>query len=439
MPTLVPQPDDTLAGIARAIRDGQRTCREVVEACLARIERDEPRVRAWVKVDHAGAMVAARRLDDQIAAGSAAGALHGVPVGIKDIVDVAGLPTAAGFRPWSDRIAASDAPLVTRLRAAGAVIVGKTVTTCFASFDPPRTRNPWNIERTPGGSSSGSAAAVACGMVSGAVGSQTGGSITRPAAFCGVAGIKPTYGRLDATGFVPLAPSMDHPGFLASTLDDLEILWRAVTGADAMDTARPPSGSMRIGRLRGLFDERAEPAMRAAMDRALDAVGKTGIEIVDVSLPNDFDTVIHHHEVIMAAEAAAWHQRLYDSHRADYPPRIRGLVEEGLAAPATAYISARQYQDRLRQEIAGLLGHFDALATPAAVGPAPDVSTTGNPIFNSPWSFTGLPTVNFPIGLSPDGLPLGMQLVGKALGETALLEVARRCAREVAALLASPG
>ena len=222
---LFPDPEETIEGVGRALRAGERTCVDVLESCLAKIDEWEPQVHAWVVVDRDGAMEQARRLDEELAAGKCRGSLHGIPIGIKDIIDVAGLPTACGFPPWSGRVAEQDAAVVDRFRRAGAVILGKTVTTQFAWIDPPVTRNPWNLNRTPGGSSSGSAAAVACGMCLGAIGTQTGGSIIRPASFCGVAGFKPSYARVRfcEQGIVPFAPTLDHPGPIARTARDLKL------------------------------------------------------------------------------------------------------------------------------------------------------------------------------------------------------------------------
>ncbi len=425
--TIDPPLDETIEGNAQALRDGRRTCLDVLDACLARIDAWEPKVHAWVLVDREGARGQARALEEEREAGRLWGPLHGIPVGIKDIVNVTGQPTAAGFGPWVQRASGGDAPIVARLRAAGAVILGKTVTTPFAWIDPPPTRNPWNLDRTPGGSSSGSAAALACGMALGAIGSQTGGSITRPAAFCGVAGLKPTFGRLSAEGIVPLAPSLDHPGPLARTVGDLAALWETIAGPDPRDQRDMPGATIRLGRPRGLFHDRAEPAMREALDGALDALQASGMGVTETALPGSFADVIRCHRLIMAAEAASWHEPLRAEHLDAYPPRIRDLVAEGLSIPATEYIRCRQHQDQLRREILACFEGIDALATPAAMGTAPDPTTTGDPVMNSPWSYTGLPTVNLPIGLSPEGLPLGLQLVGRPFGERALLEVARRC------------
>jgi aspartyl-tRNA(Asn)/glutamyl-tRNA(Gln) amidotransferase subunit A len=400
-----------------------------VEWCLARTDEWEPLVQAWVRLDREGARARARALDAEGV--DERRPLWGIPVGIKDIVDVAGWPTTAGFAPWSDRVARTDAPLVTRLRAAGAVVLGKTVTTTFACFDPPPTRNPWDLDRTPGGSSSGSAAALACGMALAAVGSQTGGSITRPASFCGVAGIKPTYGRLPDEGIIPLARSLDHPGFLARTAADLSLVWSAVAGEDARDDLARAPEFPRVGRLGELFAERADPCMTDAMDRACETFCAAGFPTQNVTSPSSLRSVLANHARVIAAEAAAWHEPLFAQHRESYPPRIRGLVEEGLALPAPEYIRARWHQEQLKRDVLECFDDSDVLAAPAALGPAPDTSTTGDPAFNSPWSYTGLPVVSFPIGLSPEGLPLAIQLIGRPFAERALLAIAAMCEKAI--------
>jgi Asp-tRNA(Asn)/Glu-tRNA(Gln) amidotransferase A subunit family amidase len=428
---LFPPQAETIAGVGVDLRGGRRSCRDVLEGCLARVDRWEPEVRAWVLLERDGARTYAGELDAELASGRWRGPLHGIPVGIKDIIDVAGLPTAAGSRRWADRVATEDAAVVARLRAAGAVILGKTVTTAYASFDPPVTANPWDRGRTPGGSSSGSAAAVACGMCLGALGTQTGGSITRPASFCGVAGLKPSYGRLSLRGILPLAPSLDHPGPIARTVADLQLLWDALAGPDPRDIPsgldeNPPTPP-RLGRLRGLFDERADAVMREAFDRILGVLATAGAIVTEPPLPCSFDDVLRRHRVIMASEAAALHEHRLAEHPDDYPPKIRGLIEEGMATTAPEYLRCREHQHQSGREVLACFDGVDALIVPAAPGPAPDRSTTGDPAMNSPWSYTGLPVVSLPIGLAPDGLPLAIQLVGRPFTESRLFATARWC------------
>ena len=451
---------ETITGTARRLRSGETSCVQVLQSCLNRIDERESTVRAWVLVDRDGAMKQARQLDEELQAGHDRGPPHGIPIGIKDIIDVVGMPTECGSPRGSGRAAEADATIVARLRNAGAVILGKTVTTAYAWIDPPVTRNPWNLERTPGGSSSGSAAAVACGMCLGAIGTQTGGSITRPAAFCGVCGMKPTYGSVSTTGILPFAPSLDHPGPIARCVDDLRLLYEAIRDpqrwlepGDVEDRdldAKPP----RLGHLTGFFDDRASAEMRWAtysflkrfegrcdmltqreenpwatyLATYLNWFGGCSSQVIQV--PVDFAEVLNHHRTIMAAEAFQVHGERFSLLPEAYPPRITELILEGSQISKVSFAMAEAEQAPNVSSILGLLDgpdELDALVTPAALGPAPDPSTTGDPAFNSPWSYLGLPTVSFPIGLSADGLPLAVQLIGRAGSESLLLRTAKWC------------
>jgi aspartyl-tRNA(Asn)/glutamyl-tRNA(Gln) amidotransferase subunit A len=414
---------DTLVEAAESLRTRATTSRALVERCLAAIEKREAAVRAWVFVDAEYARRCAEECDAEIAAGRYRGPLHGIPVAIKDIFDVQGWPTAAGFEPWKNRLASADAPLVRQLRDAGAVFLGKTVTTQFASFDPSITRNPWNAERTPGGSSSGSAAALACGMCYAALASQTGGSITRPASYCGVAGFKPSYGRLPLEGILPLAPSMDHPGAMARSIGDLQLVMRVLDRSEV----KPPSAAFRIGRLRGHFETLASPEARESMDAAVEALRGAGVQVIEVDLPASFAGVIQSHRTIMAVEAAAWHDQRLREQPEHYGPWIRELLAEGLAARAVDYRRAREHQSLLSQEMPACFAGAEVLLAPATTTPAPNRDTTGDPAFNSPWSFTGLPVASFPVAWTADGLPLAIQLIGRMDADAELLGMAARC------------
>jgi aspartyl-tRNA(Asn)/glutamyl-tRNA(Gln) amidotransferase subunit A len=422
------------------VRQGRLSPVDLLERCLDRIDRLEPRVHAWVFVDREGARAEAERLAVEVRRGQWRGPLHGMPLAIKDIFDVQDWPTAAGSRLWAQSIARHDATVVRRLRQAGTVFLGKTVTTQYASFDPPVTRNPWNPSRTPGGSSSGSAAAVACGMCLGALGSQTGGSITRPASYCGVAGCKPTYGRVSAHGVMPLAPSMDHPGPIAGCVRDLAILLQAIAGPDPLDPScrdRPvpdllaalggPLRAPRLGLVRCLFEERAEPPVRLLMGAVTAALRSGGATLADMALPAAFAEVVARHRTVMAVEGAAYHESRLRRHPDDYQPKIRALLEEGLACPAAEYARCKEHQRELSCAMLSCFQGVDALLTPATPGPAPDAGSTGDPAFNAPWSYTGLPTVSFLAGWSSDGLPLAIQLVGPPWSEGELLAAAAWC------------
>jgi aspartyl-tRNA(Asn)/glutamyl-tRNA(Gln) amidotransferase subunit A len=431
----------TIHAAAEDIRHGRLSPVDLLDACLERVDRLEPRVRAWVFLDRERARADAERLHAELRRGHWRGPLHGIPIAVKDIFDVFDWPTAAGSRRWVNSVARQDATAVRRLRQAGAVFPGKTVTTQYASFDPPVTRNPWDPTRTPGGSSSGSAAAVACGMCPGALGSQTGGSITRPAAYCGVAGCKPTWGRVSVAGVLPLAPSMDHVGPIAGCVRDLAILLQVLAGPDPYDPAcadrpvpdyqaalaRPPAPP-RLGRLRGLFEERAEGPVRALLDEGSAALGP----VRDVALPAGFAEVLARHRTVMTVEAAAYHEPRLRRYPDDYEPRIRGLLEEGLACPAPEYARTKEHQRDLAAAMQVCLHDVDALLTPATTDAAPAADTTGDPAFNSPWSYTGLPTVSLPAGWTKDGLPLALQLVGRPWGEAELLAVAAWCEERLA-------
>lgn len=434
----------TIHAAAAELRQGLATPSTLLEECLARIESHESQVHAWVVIDADGAREQAERLTTELQNGQDRGPLHGIPLGIKDIIDVFDLPTAAGSTRWAHSVARRDATVVQRLRHAGAVILGKTVTTQFASFDPSPTRNPWNLERTPGGSSSGSAAAVACGMCLGAMGSQTGGSIARPAAYCGVAGCKPTYGRVSTEGILPLAPSMDHPGPIAHCVTDLALLFDTIAEPLAYalaykaegfgELAQPP----RIGRLRGFFDVRAEESVRAMLDQVSATLTANGAEVLDLALPASFAELVARHHVIMAVEAATYHEVRLRRHPDDYLPNIRTLLEEGLACSATEYANCRNHQQHLTQELAVMLSGLDGFLTPATVGPAPSVETTGDPAFNSPWSYSGQPTISFPAGKCEHGMPLAIQLVGRHWEESSLFAVAAWCERALAVEMGEP-
>jgi aspartyl-tRNA(Asn)/glutamyl-tRNA(Gln) amidotransferase subunit A len=423
------------------MRRGELAPSALLDACLERIDQLEDRLHAWVYIDEENARREAYRLGEELAKGNLPRSpLHGIPIGVKDVFDVIGMPTQAGSPLLRGHMATADAPVVAGLRRAGAVIVGKTVTTEFACFDPAPTRNPWNTSHTPGGSSSGSAAAVAAGMCLAALGSQTGGSITRPASFCGVSGLKPTFGRLSVQGVVPIAFHLDHVGSFARTAGDLSLVWSVLdqqTPSAMSTTTSPP----RIGVLSGYFEERADDAVREAMQAALVRLASAGADLATCPLPGDFLEVHSNHRRIMAVEAAEYHRWRYVAHREQYGPNISALIEEGLSVTAVDYAAALKFQAGFRREILDLAADFDVLATPATVTPAPPtLETTGDPAFNSPWSLAGVPTLSLPCGLSPEGMPCSLQLIGGWRRESELLNMGAWCESQLAfpGLAASP-
>ncbi len=380
----------TCTTAAASLRSRERSPLDLVEHCLGRINRFDSQVHAWVLVDADGARAQARLLADELARGFDRGPLHGIPIGIKDIIDVEGLPTLAGSPLRAGHQAARDAVLVARLRRAGAIILGKTVTCEFACFDPSPTRNPWNLDRTPGGSSSGSAAAVAMGMCLAAVGTQTGGSITRPASYCGVAGCKPAYGAIPLDGVLPVSPTLDHAGAIARTVDDLCAMIEVMSG-------------QRIARI---DDDKPK--------------------IVEVD-PESFDEAVRMHRRVMVHEAAHVHRDQYPVRRTEYGPKIAAMLDEGRATSKADYDEALRYRQRFRAEILDDLESVDAFRMLATVDAAGGLETTGDSRFNSPWSFAGVPTVSIPCGLTNDGLPIGLQLIGHPERVDRLFAAARWC------------
>jgi aspartyl-tRNA(Asn)/glutamyl-tRNA(Gln) amidotransferase subunit A len=414
----------TIREAAAAIRAGKLSPFELLEYCWERIERYEARVRAWAYLDRDGARRQAEQLTAELQRNHYRGPLHGIPLGIKDIIDVFDMPTGCGSMLWAKSFARTDAECVQRLRQAGAIILGKTVTTAYASFDPPPTRNPWNLNRTPGGSSSGSAAAVACGMCLGALATQTGGSITRPASYCGVVSLKPTFGRVSVAGVLPLAPRLDHVGVMALTAADCGILFEAIR-----TTTAPPRGI--VQRLLEPSDFAPpglpEPAMAAAFAEFRTTTAACDWQWHTHTLPPSFADVRHFQYLLMAVGAAAYHGERFHRRPDDYPPCVTQLIRDGQNGSAADYERALRHHVRFQADIDRSFPEgWDTFATPAAPGPAPAAETTGNPAFNSPWSYAGLPTLSLPIGWSPEGLPLSVQLIGRRQQDEKLLALGER-------------
>jgi len=429
----------TVSEAAAGIRSGRLSSLSLLEALLARIDALDPRLRAWVSVDKKGALETARQRAAEAQNGKFRGPLHGVPVGVKDIFHVAGMTTTAGAGAFAHERPTEDAESVARLRQAGAVILGKTKTTEFAYLDPADTRNPWNPEHTPGGSSSGSAAAVAARMVPLALGSQTVGSTLRPAGYCGVVGFKATYGRISCRGVLPLAWSLDHVGIFCRSVADAALVLQVLAGHDPGDplSAREPTADYaflkpqrapRLGMPRQFFLERASAEVTAHLEQVGEILARAGASVEEIKLPPSFQGIHEAGTRVMQVEAAAFHAERFAAHAAQYRPKIRALIEAGLKLSGVEYAVAQQQRWRFRTEMALLFDHVDALLMPVAGTPAPrGLESTGDPTFCAPWSFAGLPAISLPSGLARDGLPLAIQLVGGAFDEARLLAVARWC------------
>lgn len=428
------------AGAAAAIRDGKTTVTALVQALARRIEEREPQIQAWVTLDIEGALEQAGTLDAERAEGRLRGPLHGVPMALKDIFFTKGLRTTGGSKVYEGFVPDRDASSVTRLREAGAIVLGKTHTTTFAFRDPAPTRNPWNPEHTPGGSSSGSAAAVADRMAMAGLGSQTVGSTLRPAAYCGLVGLKPTYGRIGRGGVFPLSWSMDHVGILTRDVSDTALLLSVLAGTDADDATAADLGvpdymkslsearPSRIGLMRGLFQRVTLLEVWAKLEETVQALASRGAEVVEVEQPSEFEAALDVQQVILASEASAYHWPTYHERPQDYRSGIRALVEAGRVLPAYAYLQALRATNHIRRAALGVFANCDVVLTPAANSPAPrGLENTGNADCNGPWSLFGFPALALPMGLSSDGLPLGAQLVAAPWREDKLIAAAYWC------------
>jgi Asp-tRNA(Asn)/Glu-tRNA(Gln) amidotransferase A subunit family amidase len=441
-----PRPSDpsglTGAAAAAAIRDGQLSAEEVVAACLERIAQREPEVQAWEHLDPEHALSQARDADAALHRGEEPGALHGVPVGIKDIFDTADLPTENGSPIFAGRRPERDAACVAALRNAGAVIMGKTVTTELALLTPARTRNPHNLAHTPGGSSAGSAAAVAAGMVPLALGSQTAGSIIRPASFCGVYGFKPTLGLVPRGGVLMQSHTLDTVGVYGRSVEDLALITDCMTAFDPNDATsfrRSRPGLLGAARARPPIPPRlafvrpppwieADPEMRAALQ---ELAGKLGERVVEIELPVLGD-VIEWQRIVQLAENAHYYGPLLDDAPELLSNALRQRLAAGRAVDAQQYLRAITGREPAYRAITGALRTFSAILTPAALGPAPHgLESTGSPIMDGLWTYLGMPTVSLPL-LEIRGLPVGVQLVGQRHDDARLLRTARWLVSEVA-------
>ena len=423
--------------IADAVRSGALSPVDAVNQTLDRIDAVESQIHAWVEIDREGALRQAEALAQRIQRGEDPGPLAGVPAGIKDIVDVAGLPTRLGARPFAHFTPDRDAAVVARLRAAGAIILGKTHTTEFAYLDPAPTRNPWQRDHTPGGSSSGSAASVGARTIPLAIGSQTVGSVLRPAAYCGCVGLKPTYGLISYAGTAALAMSFDHLGVLTNSVADAALALSVLAGHDDADpasisapsedyvgaatSARPP----RLGLIRSYYRGHATDVVERHLDAIAESLRAAGASVTDAEMPGDAAAVRQAGDPIMKYEAAQAHEALYHHHKDEYRPGIKALVEDGRAVSRDDYLGAREAMSRLRDGMIATLAGFDALLLPVAPATAPaSIETTGPGIFCAPASFAGLPAISLPSGIAEDGMPLAVQLMAAPLAETALLRAA---------------
>lgn len=427
----------TACDAARSIREGGLSSQELVRACLARIAVTDPRIEAWAFLDPECALDQARRADQARAERKSLGPLHGVPVAIKDVFDTADMPTENGTVLHAGRRPSRDATVVALLRSAGAVLMGKTVCTELGLVAPGRTRNPHDPNRTPGGSSSGSAAAVAAEMVPLATGSQNNGSVIRPASYCGVYGYKPTSGRISRHGVLRQSPSLDQIGVFGRTVEDAALLAQELMTFDPMDEAmRPAARDTLLDCVRQ--DPPATPQLAfvktPVWDQAADTT-RTAIEqlvarlsghIGEVSLPPIFASAHAIHKTLMEPELAVNYAAEYATGKERLSATLCQIIERGRTAAAIDYLGAQKQVPRLAEALDELLAEYDAILTPATPSEAPaGLGSTGSPIFCTIWTLCGVPTISMPLLRGADGMPLGIQLVGRRGDDARLLRTAR--------------
>jgi Asp-tRNA(Asn)/Glu-tRNA(Gln) amidotransferase A subunit family amidase len=433
----------TASEAKRQLESGQLTSEALVSSCLARISERDATVGAWTSVNPQQALDAARASDRLRASGASLPPLSGIPVGIKDIIDTKDFPTEYGSEVFAGRQPDTDAVLVAQLKAAGAIILGKTVTTELAFFGPGKTRNPHDLERTPGGSSSGSAAAVADGQVPLALGTQTAGSTIRPASYCGVIGFKPTFGYTSRTGVLAQSPPLDTIGGYARSIEDIALLFDAMSAFDTADAdmlpgekpslvaalAEPGPRVPRFAFVKTPAWPQAEAATRAALEAFAGSFGARA-EIVETALPADFEGILRLPQIVQFYDIARNYGPIADANPDRVSGKLKEIIAEGRTFSAADYAAARADQDSLYEILKPAIADYDAILTLAATGPSLlGLGGTGSPMFNALWTYLGMPCISLPL-LEVEGLPVGIQLVGARGNDAHLLRISDWMMRE---------
>jgi Asp-tRNA(Asn)/Glu-tRNA(Gln) amidotransferase A subunit family amidase len=410
-----------LAEAARLIASGALTSEALVSACLARIAEREGVVKAWSYIDPEAALAQARACDKA----PVKGALHGVPIGVKDVLDTHDMPTEMGSSIYTGYRPAEDAACVALARMAGAVILGKTVTCEFAGMAPGATTNPHDPTRTPGGSSSGSGAAVADFMTPLAFGTQTGGSVLRPAAFCGVIGYKPTFGTFNRAGMKFAAESLDTIGLIARNIEDMALMSSVLTGAPFVAPVAPEQAP-RIGVCRTYLWDKADASARAALQRAADAASRAGAHVTNYEMPPHFSTLTATREIFNNVERARSLPFEWMHHRAQISAALSRSIEAGFATSVEDYVQAKRFAETCRIEADAIFNDYDVLLTPAANGEAPvGLHYAGDPSFQGLWTLLHTPTIAVPAGKGESGMPVGVQLIARRYEDKKLLDAAQ--------------
>ena len=425
---------------ASKIAAGEVSPVQLIESLLQRIETLEPSLKAWVYLDPETVLAEAKSKASEVKPGAELGPLHGVPIGLKDIYYTAGIPTTACSRLYADFVPEYDATTVSMMKNAGAIMLGKTVTTEFACLDPSPTLNPWNPAHTPGGSSSGSAVSVAVKMCAAAMGSQTIGSVLRPASYNGIVGFKPTLGRVSRHGIIPVSWSLDTAGWMTRNVEDAALLLNIMAGPDPQDPVAPvvatedyfrataSPGVPRIGFLRGYFHENSDAETRSHIEAAIEKLSRAGAIIDEITLTDSIETAMDDQRLIMAVEGGAFHQEMYRTRSEEYQPLLREMLRLGLETSGADYSRALERRLKFVADMKDATGKVDVLLSPSTPTPAQaDLTNTGNSIYQGPWTSCGIPAISIPSGLASTGLPLGIQLASSHFQEAPLLAAARWC------------
>ena len=447
----MPEPRElTIREAVKRMNAGKLTAEKLIESCLERIHAREGIIHAWVEVYEQQALAEARRCDSEMRKGRPRGPLHGIPFGVKDIIDVRGQYTRCGTPVYPANIPREDALVIARLRNAGAIFLGKTETTPFANNDPTITRNPWNPEHTPGGSSSGSGAAVADRMCPAALGTQTGGSLLRPAAYNGIVGFKATYGEVSNEGVLPNSWSIDHVGVHCRSVADAAILWPCIREREPRPFARMPEPPLRsrrripgapprLGYICEFFEAETSPEVLENLASVREKFLQAGAEIVEIAFPPSFAFVGACWSIIKQAELYAYHRHLFEAYRDDYPPKLKVRLEKGAAITGHEYVEHQQHRILFQREMCERMADVDAVIMPIASTTAPrGLASTGSSIFNQPWSVSGFPALSLPTGLDANGLPFAMQMAVQPYGEERLLNTAAWCEKILAFKVSPP-
>ena len=441
----------SLSDVTRRVKSGELTARGVTEAMLARIDRLEPRLGAYVTVLGERALAQADALDDRRERGDALGLLHGAPIALKDLLFTKGIATSCGTTILADWRPDEDATIVTRLEAAGAVVLGKVKLTEGAygehhpAVEPPKS--PWNEERWTGVSSSGSGVAVAAGLAHGAIGTDTGGSIRFPSAACGLVGIKPTYGRVSRYGAFPLSETLDHVGPMTRSVEDAARMLQVMAGHDPKDPTsldapvpayatsfREDLDGLRVGVDWAFVGEGVHESIVATVREALEALRDLGAQVVEIEVP-DTASLVAGWGLTCGVDCTRAHAATYPARKDEYGPALAGLLDGGLRATPEAYARLERTRAAFRAELEDVLGTLDAIIAPCMVGPIPLAERLGPPrgagdqarptiAFTAPFDYSGHPTITLPLSLDADGMPRAFQLIGRLLGEDRLIGMA---------------